>query len=169
MSVRSAGGAAALALVLVTARVAAQAPPPQAPRAIPGITAEDRFPRACVSCHVALPDGQDVRLSTVMTGLREGTDSLLLANAQAAAPPGLRLTGKHPDASRALANIPTGCLTCHGRNATLAPPFNRLIHRIHLTGGEANHFLTMFGGECTHCHKLDPASGAWSIPSGPER
>ena len=44
-----------------------------------------------------------------------------------------------------------------------------MIHEIHLTGGDTNHFLTMFQGECTLCHKLDAKSGAWAIPSGPER
>lgn len=136
--------------------------------AIPGITADDDFPAACISCHVVLPDGVDVRLSTLMQQWRVEVDSILLAKAQAAAPAGLTLTGKHPEARESLQSIPSGCLTCHAAGATIAPPFNRLMHRIHLVGGGANHFVTMFQGECTHCHKLDPASGAWSIPAGPE-
>lgn len=146
---------------------AQEAQPPALP-AIPGITADDHFPAACVSCHVLLPDGMDARLSTLMAQWQVQVDSVLLATARAAAPAGLRLEGKHPDAGESLQSIPLGCLACHGRNATQAPPFARLIHRIHLVGGEENHFLTMFGGECTHCHKLDPESGAWSIPSAPE-
>lgn len=136
--------------------------------AVPGITAADDFPGACVSCHVVLPDGMDVRLSTLMQGWQVEVDSILLAKAQTAAPAGLTLAGKHPEATKSLQSIPGGCLTCHGGNATLAPPFNRLMHLIHLVGGEANHFMTMFQGECTYCHKLDSGSGAWSIPTGPE-
>jgi len=137
-------------------------------RPIPGITAEDAFPMACVSCHVVLPDGRDVRLSSLLMGWMDEVDPILLAKAQSAAPAGLTLAGRHPEAAEALSDIPAGCLVCHGSDATLAPPFARLLHRIHLVGGEENHFLTMFKGECTYCHKLDATSGAWRIPSGPE-
>jgi hypothetical protein len=162
--------AAVLTLIPVgPGQIRAQQPPAPEVRAIPGITAPDSFPQGCVSCHIVLPDGTDVRLSTLMRRLVAGADSAQLAKAQAAAPAGLTLKGKHPDASRALANVPAGCLTCHGETATIAPPFARLLHLIHLTGGEANHFLSMFQGQCTYCHKLDAATGAWSLPSGPER
>lgn len=137
-------------------------------RGIPGITADDAFPEACVSCHVVLPDGMDARISTLMEHWRAEVDSTLLARARAAAPPDLKLVGTHPDAEESLRSIPGACLTCHARGSTLAPPFGRLMHRIHLVGGETNHFLTMFRGECTYCHKLDSESGAWSIPTGPE-
>ena len=147
---------------------AAQDAQPPELQAIPGITADDDFPTACVSCHVLLPDGKDVRLSTLMQQWEVEVDSILLAEARSAAPPGLVLTGKHPEAQASLQSIPLGCTTCHGRDASLAPPFSRLMHRIHLVGGEANHFVSMFGGECTHCHKFDPEYGAWSIPTGPE-
>jgi len=135
---------------------------------IPGITADDEFSGACVSCHAVLPDGTDVRLSSLMRQWRVEVDSMLLAKARAAASPGLLLEGRHPDAEESLKSIPLGCLTCHGSDATRAPPFNRLMHLTHLVGDEANHFLTMFRGECTYCHKLDPDSGGWSIPTGPE-
>lgn len=147
---------------------AAQDAQPPRPPAIPGITADDDFPTACVSCHVVLPDGKDVRLSTLMQQWEVEVDSILLAEARSAAPPGLVLTGKHPEAQTSLQSIPLGCMTCHGRDASLAPPFSRLMHRIHLVGGEANRFVSMFGGECTYCHKFDSESGAWSIPTGPE-
>jgi len=29
--------------------------------------------------------------------------------------------------------------------------------------------MTLFQGECTHCHKLDAMTGKWSMPSGPEK
>lgn len=161
-------GALPVLLVVSSGRAAAQEPPAPAVRAIPGITAPDPFPQACVSCHVVLPDGMDARLSTLVKGWTAGTDSVLLAKAQAAAPAGMKLTGRHPDVSRVVGDIPAGCLACHGQTATMAPSFARMLHRIHLVGGDANHFITMFGGECTLCHKLDPVTGAWSIPSGKE-
>jgi hypothetical protein len=140
-------------------------PPP--PRAIPGITADDPFPQGCVSCHVQLPD-RDVRLSTAMGQWEKHVDPPLLAKAQLVMPEGVTLTGKHPPVEKALENIPAGCMTCHGRGAKKAPYFGRLLHVIHLTGAGNNHFMTEFQGECTYCHKLDPATGTWSIPSGKE-
>jgi len=92
-----------------------------------------------------------------------------MAHARAATPSGAVLTGRHPRVPEALADVPAACLVCHGRDAKDAPPFARLIHLVHLTGGEENHFMTMFQGECTHCHKLDAASGRWHLESGAER
>jgi hypothetical protein len=145
-----------------------QAPPPV--RKIPGITAEDQFPHACVDCHINRPDmNMDVRLSTHMKEWNNKVDPALLAKAQECAPTGLTLKGKHPIVTDALKNIPAGCLKCHGKASTEAPPFSRMLHLIHLSGGEKNHFLTMFQGECTHCHKLNMSTGKWSLPSGPEK
>ena len=143
------------------------APPPA--RMIPGINGPDPFPNACVSCHVNMPEQKlDARFSTLLKGWNEKVEPALLEKAQAAAPAGVVLKGKHPAATSSLKNIPAGCIKCHGRDSTKAPPFARLVHRIHLTGGDANHYMTLFQGECTHCHKLDAATGAWSIPSAPE-
>ena len=144
-------------------------PPPMPPaRKIPGITAEDPFPKACVSCHVNLPERKmDVRISTLLKAWTEKVEPALLAKAQAAAPTGVTLVGKHPAASSALKDIPAGCIKCHGSASKKAPPFTHMMHTIHLTG-EGNHFLAEFQGECTHCHKLDAKTGTWSIPSGSE-
>jgi len=60
-------------------------------------------------------------------------------------------------------------MPCHGRQSSIAPPFARMIHAIHFTRGATNNFVRFFGGECTHCHKLNVAKGQWTIPSGPER
>jgi hypothetical protein len=51
----------------------------------------------------------------------------------------------------------------------MAPPFVCPMHAMHLVGGQDSHFMTFYQGECTHCHKLDQKSGAWSLPSGPEK
>jgi hypothetical protein len=141
-----------------------QAAPPA--RAIPGITAKDAFPRGCVDCHLKMPE-KDARISTLMTQWFEKVDPKLLARAQAFSPPGMTLKGKHPKVP--LNNIPAGCLKCHARTSKLAPPLAPLLHGFHFGGGKANEFLTLFQGECTHCHKLNAATGAWSLPSGPEK
>jgi hypothetical protein len=145
----------------------AQAPPPA--RKIPGITTDDAFPRGCVDCHTNHPElNLDSRISSLMKGWNDKVEPALLAKAQATAPNGVTLKGKHPVAAFALKNIPTGCLTCHSKKSTLAPPFAQMLHMIHLTGGEKNHFLSANQGECTHCHKLNPSTGLWSLPSAPE-
>lgn len=145
----------------------AQASPPA--RKIPGITTEDAFPRGCVDCHTNHPEmNLDARISSLMKGWNNKVEPPLLAKAQATAPSGVTLKGKHPAAAFALKNIPAGCLTCHSKKSTLAPPFAQMLHRIHLTGGEENRFLTVNQGECTHCHKLNVSTAQWSLPSAPE-
>ncbi len=138
-------------------------------RAIPGIVAADNFPGACVDCHINYVEmNLDTRFSTLLSHWSEKVESKLLVQARAAALAGMTLEGKHPKVLGMIKNIPGDCLTCHSRESTTAPPFARLLHLIHLTGGQENHFLTLFQGECTHCHKLNMTSGQWAIPSGPE-
>jgi hypothetical protein len=161
----------AVAALALAGRIEAQAPqePPPA-RKIPGVTAKDLFPRACVDCHINYVDmNLDTRFSTLLNRWREKPEPGLLAKAEASAPQGMTLKGKHPEAAGALKDIPAKCLACHGKGSKTAPPFANLIHSIHLTGGEENHFLTVFQGECTHCHKLNQKTGHWTIPSAPER
>jgi len=143
--------------------------PPPFPQ-IAGLTAPDQFPRGCVDCHVNRPDLQmDVRLSTLVGHSQEEVDPAFLAKVRAFAPADIPLKGKHPQVEVAGAEIPRSCLICHSRASTSAPPFARLLHGIHLVGGEENHFLSMFQGQCTHCHKLDRATGAWSLGTGVEQ
>ena len=166
---------ACMAALLVLLPAAAMAdngkmkPPPPA-RKIPGITAEDTFPRGCVDCHINMPQiNKDERISVLMAKWMKKVEPKLLKKAQAAAPEGVALKGVHPPVAGSLKNIPAGCMACHSRTSKAAPPFGAMLHAIHLTGGEDNHFLTIFQGECTYCHKLNAATGAWSIPSGPEK
>lgn len=145
-------------------------PNPPLPRAIPGLTAPDAFPGGCVDCHVNMPGlKMDTRLSVRMRVWQSGADPLFLDKVKAYAPEGMVLTGKHPKADEALSDIPNGCLKCHSQESRTAPPFARMIHGLHLTGGEKNHYLSLFQGECTHCHKLDPQTGAWAFASGAEK
>jgi len=153
-----------------SAAVQSAAPPAPPPaRAIPGLTAPDPFPNGCIDCHANMPDQNlDTRFSTLLEAWTKDVEPALLAKAQAAAPDGVTLKGKHPAAKSSLKNIPGGCMKCHGADSKKAPPFVRLMHRIHMVGGDENHFMTIFQGECTACHKLNAETGAWTIPSAPE-
>jgi cytochrome c553 len=164
---------AALPFVASVAPARADDPPKGAPppaRAIPGVNAPDAFPNACVDCHLEYKErNMDVRLSTLMNGWREKVSPALLEKTRAAAPTGVRLEGRHPDATAALKSIPAGCVTCHGKDSKRAPQFAALIHAVHLTGGAENVFITAFQGECTHCHKLDASTGRTRVPSAAEK
>lgn len=152
-----------------------QAGPPGLPpaRQVPGITAADTFPGACVDCHLNYTEmNLDTRFSTLMKRWNKGVEPALLARAQASAANGVTLEGRHPAVDDVARDIPRACLACHANDATnpgKAPPFGRLMHSVHLSGGEKSPFMTIFQGECTHCHKLNPATGEWSLPSGAEK
>jgi cytochrome c553 len=159
---------------LLLARALALAAPqdgamPAAPAAaqLPGITTEDPTPHACVDCHVRSVE-RDMRLSALVSALAGGVPDALLAKAQAAAPEGVTLQGWHPDVEVA-ADIPGKCMRCHRRSSEKAPPFSRLLHSIHLAGGEDSRFLKEAQGTCTSCHKLDKKTGQWRVPSAPEK
>ena len=132
--------------------------------------AADPFPKGCVSCHtVDKTKGTDHRLSTALAQWTASkVDPGLLAQSKASAPAGVALKGKHPAAEDSLEDIPNACLDCHDPGSKKAPPFSQLLHLVHLTGAN-NTFVTTFKGDCTHCHKLDAKTGAWSMPSGPEQ
>lgn len=179
---RSASFVALTAMLVLSgdaiAAAAAAATPAAAPaaapsvRKIPGITATDAFAGGCVDCHVLKPPGTtiDARLSTQLKGWTSGkVDAALLAKVQGTAPAGLKLKGKHPAAEDALDDVPAACAECHTADSKKAPPLAAMVHRIHLVGAEKNKFLLVYQGECTHCHKMNAATGAWSMPSGPEK
>ena len=132
-------------------------------------SAADPFPMGCVSCHtVDKTNGADHRLSVALTQWTLGKiDADLLAKSEASAAEGVTLKGKHPSAEDSLDDSPNACLDCHDAGSKKAPPFGRLLHLVHLTGAD-NEFVSRFEGDCTHCHKLDAKTGAWSMPSGPE-
>jgi hypothetical protein len=166
------GSMVAAAVVLAQSDEPQGGPPPPPPmRAIPGLTAEDPHPHACVDCHIVMkePKEMDTRISTLMAQWNEGqVEPALLEKAKAAAADPAKITGKHPKVTGALKDIPKGCLMCHGKDSKTAPPFARMIHLVHLTGAEQNPYLSYFQGDCTHCHKLDQKTGAWSMPSASE-
>jgi len=69
-----------------------------APRAIPGITAKDAYPQACVSCHV-----KEMRISALLT----------------------KLPKKHPTVNAK--DIPASCMKCHVKTSknAFAPIMHR--------------------------------------------
>lgn len=136
-----------------------------------GYAAVDAFPDGCVSCHVLDKEkGQDHRLSTALKDWTAGkVEPGLLAHSKATMPAGVALKGKHPAAEDSLDDIPGACLDCHDAGSKKAPPFSRLLHLVHLTGGTKSPFVTTFKGDCTHCHKLNAKTGEWALPSGPEK
>jgi len=134
---------------------------------LPGITTPDKTPRACVDCHKNNAERKmDFRLPSLLARWRDGADPQVFEKAKAAAPAGKLLAGKHPDVAAQIQVIPNDCLMCHMRDSQAAPPFAKLLHTIHLVGGKENHFLTGPQGTCTHCHKLDPKTGALRLGSG---
>ncbi|MFA6570895.1 MAG: hypothetical protein WCT77_06615 [Bacteroidota bacterium] len=140
------------------------------PRKIPGITDVDSMAHGCVSCHKNYPEMKfDGRLSTILAEWKEnGVPPELLAKAQSIAPDGITLKGKHPFKVSPEDNIPQVCNKCHGKSMKTAFPMPDLLHVIHLSGGKDNHFIMMFNGDCTHCHKMDFKTGKWSIVNGKE-
>ena len=165
-------GSTILVLLVSAASLAGKpaVPPAPTPRKIPGITAKDTHPKACIDCHVNHPEmNLDARLSTTVGGFTKQVDEKTLAKAKAAAADPSKIVGRHPVVDAAFKDIPNACRNCHRREFQAAPPFVRLMHAIHLVGGQENHFMTFYQGECTLCHKLDPKTGAWSIPSGAEK
>ena len=160
---------------LLTAASHAQNAPSQQPemppaRAIPGITADDQYPRACVDCHINdVAMNRDTRLSTLTAQWTERVPSELLETARSVAGSNVQLKGVHPRVRDAvLRDIPDSCLSCHEHNARHTPPLVPLLHEIHLGSGDEAVYLRMFQGECTHCHKWNKTTGEWRIPSGPE-
>jgi len=132
-------------------------------------TGKDTFPNGCVDCHTSTAKGGDARLSVLLSKWNTAVEPSLLAKSRAAAADPAKIKGKHPTLPSSGANLPQGCLTtCHKKSSVIAPPFTVLMHSIHLTG-TPNQFLSAYQGECTHCHKLDVKTGAWTMPSGAEK
>jgi cytochrome c553 len=130
--------------------------------------AADAVPGACVDCHVKTAEA-DLRLSVLMAAMTRQVEAPLLARLQAAAPKGVKLKGKHPNVAALMKSIPDGCLKCHARTSKSIPALSQLLHVIHLAPGEENDRFAKAAGSCASCHKLNPATGAQVIPSGPEK
>ena len=149
-----------LALVLtavLTTSVAGQTP------------AKDPYLNGCVDCHVKSKDA-DTRLSTLMTSWASAVSAAMVEKAKAASADPARIKGKHPVVPNVASSMPQTCLkACHKKASTIAPPFAQLLHTLHLVGGTANKYVMVYKSDCTHCHKLDPKTGVWTLPSGAEK
>ena len=159
---------ASFVVAMVLSLLSTPANSQSSPRAIPGLTARDAFPAACVDCHNGETSGAS-RFSVLLKQWMVNVDPNKLARMQTFMPKGVTLKGKHPNTAASLKDIPAACLKCHGTASKIAPSMSRMVHAIHLTPGKENRFLTTFQGECTHCHKFNAKTAQWSIPSGPEK
>ena len=89
--------------------------------------ASSEKPDACASCHIKVDEEKDYRLGIEVTHI-EG----------------------HPELA-ADATVDQ-CMMCHKADGA-APPFEKLLHEVHLLG-EENHFVDNYGGACNQCHKM---------------
>lgn len=105
----------------------------------PALHADD-FPNGCVSCHVVLPDGMDKRLNAVLAEVG------------------------HVALKNKVSVVPGDCIECH--KTADGPAFSNLVHMAHTRSPEKNVFVTRFGGDCRHCHAIDPATGNVSLKAG---
>lgn len=136
---------------------------------IPGLTVPDRFPKGCVDCHIDMPQiNQDERLSSIMAPWVERVPPEILEKTINAAGSDAPIKGRHPLTTDMFRSVPGSCLACHEKGPGAVVPLAPLIHLIHLSAREDNHFLTIFQGHCTHCHKFDPVTGLAHVPSAPE-
>jgi hypothetical protein len=100
----------------------------------------DDFPDGCVSCHVVLGDGMDKRLGVVLDA-----------------------AGHRPIKGK-VDRVPADCLQCH--KSLDDPPFSTLVHLAHFSSPDTNVFIERFGGDCRHCHVMDPATGLAGVKTG---
>jgi len=136
---------------------------------MPGLTVEDRFPRGCVDCHINMPQiNQDERLSSVMSNWTLQVPPEILKKTRLVVGNDKPLKGRHPRSDQMFQAIPRNCLNCHENGSGSIVPIIPLIHLIHLSGGEKNHYLSLFEGQCTHCHKLEPNTGTMTVPIADE-
>ena len=137
---------------------------------IPGLTADDLFPRGCVDCHIDMPQiKQDERLSSVMSSWDRQVPPELVEKARSIARDGEAIKGRHPLSVEMFQDIPENCQRCHKKGPGSVVPLGPLIHLIHLSGGQNNHYFTIFQGHCTHCHKFDLNTGIFNLPSAQEQ
>ena len=112
----------------------------------------------------------DVRLSVQMGRWTEHVPETVLERLRPLLAGGAELSGRHPRLPATIyEDIPESCTSCHSGEREAVPALAPMLHALHLTGGADNHFITLFGGACTLCHKLDAETGRWYVPSGPER
>jgi hypothetical protein len=112
--------------------------------------------------------GLDARLSITLAEWEQEVPEKVMAIARDLMEVPDVLEGKHPPIISPLESVPSSCIHCHDFAST-APSFAPLIHLVHYRGSEANHFLSVFAGECSLCHKMNQRTGALWVPDGSEK
>ena len=141
------GGTLTLAAALLVAGAAtadvapatkAASTPASAPATItlPGVTGKDANPNGCVSCHT-------------------GTETLNKVLAKA----------KHKNVDAKTKVVPDDCAKCHEPDGDI-DSLQTVVHSTHYGDAARNAFVTRHGGQCLHCHAMDPESGAVAIKNG---
>ena len=110
---------------------------------------------------------KEQRVSVLLSHWNGKVDAKTIAAMQAFVPKGMTLRGKHPTV--ATKDIPASCMKCHTATSKGIPPLAPLMHGIHLAKADQGEFVKKFGGDCTHCHKLNRTNGTWSLPGGAEK
>jgi hypothetical protein len=104
------------------------------------VAATDPYPAGCVSCHVADGPGDLATRLGEMGHKKVGAD---------------------------VASIPGDCSDCHSEEGGFTP-LGEAVHFVHFDQPESNPFVTDHGGECLHCHAMDPETGVVTVKSGPK-
>lgn len=110
-----------------------------------GASADDVYPDGCISCHVGTEavDFPPMRLDLLLASIGHGKGG-----------------------QRTL-EIPTGCQRCHAPDDDgTATPLGKIVHVIHFRDPAENPFLTKSGGDCSFCHRMDPANWEVTAKSG---
>jgi hypothetical protein len=110
---------------------------------VPGVTAKDPFPQGCVSCHVKLPDGRDVRLNNA-----------------------IKLVKGHPDIAKIVAVVPTDCKKCHFAGGEKG--LEKILHKMHYGKQEKSIYVQEFGEGCLNCHTVALKTGKMTVKSAPK-
>ena len=109
---------------------------------LPGITTKDDHPNGCVDCHNKQGD-KDYRLNTLPAQIKG-----------------------HPDISKIVKILPTGCTVCH-KGSGKAPALSNALHKVHYQNAAQNAFVTAYKGACLNCHQIDLTSGDMKVKSAP--
>ncbi len=110
-----------------------------------GTALADDYPEGCVSCHVG---DQPKPASAYRLDLQ------------------LAKLG-HGKGGERTQEVPTGCYRCHASNGDgAAGKLGPYVHVIHFRGGDKNPFLKKYGGDCSSCHQMDPATWRAVAKSG---
>lgn len=107
----------------------------------PSVVGADDYPEGCVSCHIQRQGQTDLRLNMLLAQIG------------------------HPE-FRAR-KVPRDCTRCHRpEEGSDDPKFSQLIHAIHYDVPATNTFITVYGGDCQECHKMNAEEGEAEVKTG---